>query len=99
MKYPRLKRLLAAALACCLLTGCTLTERLGAATSSEDQVETVTQNHEAGYFGLAYYTGEKINPVLSVSDMNRPLLDALYEGLFYLDNNFQPQPMLCESWA
>lgn len=98
MKYPRLKRLLAAALACCLLTGCTLTERLGAATSSEDSAETVVENHEAGYFGLAYYTGEKINPVLSVSDMNRPLLDALYEGLFYLDNTFQPQPMLCESW-
>ncbi|MDR3765782.1 MAG: ABC transporter substrate-binding protein [Butyricicoccus sp.] len=98
MKYPRLKRLLAAALACCLLTGCTLTERLGVATSSEDSAETVVENHGAGYFGLAYYTGEKINPVLSTSDMNRPLLDALYEGLFYLDNNFQPQLMLCESW-
>lgn len=100
MKYPRLKRLLAAAMACCLLTGCTLTERLtpGGGDSSEAGEEVVQENHGAGYFGLAYYTGENINPVLSVSDMNRALLDALYEGLFYLDNSFQPQPMLCESW-
>lgn len=97
MKFPRLKRLLAAALACCLLSGCTLTERLIPSSSQTEEEGTVSA-HEAGYFGLAYYTGEKINPVLSVSDMNQPLLDALYEGLFYLDDSFQAQPMLCESW-
>ena len=100
MNHPRLKRLLILALACCTLTGCTLTERLGDAASSSASQSTAQEEDppKAGYLGLAYYTGETINPVLSVSDLNRTLLDALYEGLFYLDNNFQAQPMLCDSW-
>lgn len=97
MNIQRLKRLLAAGLTISLLTGCTLTERLDAGdrgTASEPAIS----DHEAGYFGLAYYTGEQVNPVLSTSRINRVLVEALYEGMFYLDNTFQPQPMLCESW-
>lgn len=97
MKFPRLKRLFAGVMACCLLSGCTLTERIGSGDSSGQETPVVDE-HAAGYFGLAYYTGEKVNPVLSTSQINRILTEALYEGLFYLDNKFQPQPMLCESW-
>ena len=64
MKFPRLKRLFAGVLACCLLTGCTLTERIGSGDSSGQETPVVDE-HAAGYFGLAYYTGEKVNPVLS----------------------------------
>ena len=97
MKFLHVKRLLAAVLAGCLLTGCTLTERIGTGNGSDEQHE-IMDEHEAGYFGLAYYTGEKVNPVLSTSHINRVLTEALYEGMFYLDSKFQPQPMLCESW-
>ncbi len=97
MKKLRLKPLLAAVLVCGLLSGCTLTERLGVGDSSAD-TSSVAQSHSPDYLGLTYYTGEKINPVLSVSDMNQTLLGALYEGLFYLDNSFQAQPLLCDSW-
>ena len=98
MRFPRLKRLLAGLLACFLLTGCTLTERIGSGDVSGEEDPTVVDDHAAGYFGLAYYTGEKVNPVLSTSHTNRILAEALYEGMFYLDNKFQPQPMLCETW-
>lgn len=97
MKFQRLKRLLAAGLALCLLTGCTLTERLDEAGQGTDS-QPVVSDHAAGYFGLAYYTGEKVNPVLSTSRINRVLVEALYEGMFYLDDKFQPQPILCETW-
>ena len=100
MNFARLcKRLLAAALICGLLTGCTLTERLNSDSSSSADSSAAEDDHRAGYFGLAYYTGENVNPVLSVSSINRVLTEALYEGLFYLDNNFQPQPMLCDTWT
>lgn len=98
MNIEHLKRLLAAGLTLGLLTGCTLTERLDA--DSDPAVSTpAVSDHEAGYFGLAYYTGEQVNPVLSTSRINRVLVEALYEGMVYLDNTFQPQPILCESWA
>ncbi len=92
-----IKRFVALALSCVMLTGCTLTERLGSPDSS--QTDDIIQNENfANYFGLTYYAGENINPVLVKTDMNRVLVDALYEGMIYLDDNFKPQPMLCENW-
>lgn len=92
-----IKRFVALTLSCVMLTGCTLTERLGSADSS--QTDDIVQNENlANYFGLTYYAGENINPVSVKTDMNRVLVDALYEGMIYLDDNFKPQPMLCENW-
>lgn len=92
-----LKRFIALTLSCFMLTGCTLTERLGSPDSS--QTDNVIKNENlANYFGLTYYSGENINPVSVKTDMNRVLVDALYEGMIYLDDNFKPQPMLCENW-
>lgn len=97
MEFLKIKRLIALALSCCLLTGCTLTERLGSPDSSK--TDNLIENSElANYFGLTYYAGENINPVLVKTDLNRVLVDALYEGMIYLDEDFKPQPMLCEKW-
>ena len=50
------------------------------------------------FLGLAYYTEEPVSPVSSRSRINQLLLEALYEGLFMLDDNFKPVPVLCGSW-
>lgn len=65
-----------------------------------EPVETPAQEEEAlaGYFGLAYDKGEPVSPVSSRTRVNRILVEALYEGLFELDESFQPVPVLCESW-
>lgn len=97
MNIKRLKRLFAVGLALSLLTGCTLTERLDTGDKGAVSTPVVTE-HDAGYLGLAYYTGEAVNPIFTTSRINRVLVEALYEGLFYLDNSFQPRPMLCETW-
>ena len=87
-----------------LLSGCTpLTQ--GQTTGDEHAAQQDTQTdaqttpQSKSTFGLAYYANEKINPVLSVSRINRILCEALYEGLFVLDSNFTPQPMLCDTYS
>lgn len=92
------KRMAALLSIAALLTGCTLTERIG---ESEDtaQGEVQAESDGAGYFGLAYYASEKVNPVLSLSKINRILVEGLYEGLFVLDSGFVPQPVLCKTYT
>lgn len=80
-----------------LLEGCTLTERLEPAnTAQTDQIAQTEQNDR---IGLAYYSAEKVNPVTSMSDINAILCNALYEGLFVLDDTFTPQAVLCEEYT
>lgn len=94
----KFKRLCALLLGLCLLSGCTLTERLD--SQEDDSSQTVVEEEEGpGYFGLAYYTGEAVNPVFSTSKINQMLVECLYEGLFYLDNDMALQSLLCESWS
>lgn len=93
-----LKRTLALAMAAALLSGCTITERIGR-EEDDGQGQTQPSDGGPGYFGLAYYASEKVNPVLSVSKINRILVEALYEGLFVLDGSFQPQPVLCKTYT
>lgn len=98
----RMIRLAALMLTGVLLSGCTLTERLGSDTQEQSlqQEQPQEQNETSNNnFGMAYYEGENVNPVLSVSRINRLLCQALYEGLFQLDNQFQPQPVLCQSYS
>lgn len=90
------------AAACCLLagllSGCTLTERLDSAGSSLNTVITGTQA-EPATVSIAYYAAELVNPVTSVSVINRIVCEALYEGLFCLNDSFEPENVLCESYT
>lgn len=85
-----------------LLSGCTLTERLDSNVSSSHtdiaHSSNVTQDGQP-YFGLAYNSSELVNPVTSASKINRLLIEALYEGLFELDETFTPQPVLCDTYS
>lgn len=101
MYQKRLKKIfvraLAGILAALMLSGCTLTERL----ESEEKTGTVQHNtvKQENVIGLGYYSAEKVNPVTSMSDINAVLCNALYEGLFVLDDNFVPQKVLCEEYS
>ncbi|MGE4548032.1 MAG: ABC transporter substrate-binding protein [Intestinibacillus sp.] len=94
-----IKRALALLMITVLLAGCTITERIGGGDETPDSGQTASADREPGYFGLAYYASEKVNPVLSQSQINRILVEALYEGLFVLDDQFQPQPVLCKTYS
>lgn len=48
-------------------------------------------------FTLPYYPDDSLHPCLVVNQCNGDLSDLLYEGLFRLDSQYEPQPWLVDS--
>ncbi|MBS5151267.1 MAG: ABC transporter substrate-binding protein [Butyricicoccus pullicaecorum] len=98
VKYPILWRIAVCGTALSLLTGCTLTERLDTVPSGSIPNAASRAPHGAIDMALPYYTAEKVNPITSTSSINRIVCEALYEGVFVLNEQFQPEPLLCERY-
>ena len=100
----RLKRLLCLLFALLLLTGCV--DPHAAQTEETEQTESVsvpTGEDDADTtptaFGLAYVPEYGFNPYDCTCITNRPVLSLVYEPLFVVGNNFQPEPVLCDRFA
>lgn len=52
-----------------------------------------------GSFTLAYIVKYGLNPYTCMSLTNRPILSLMYESLFVLNNQFEPEPVLCKQFA
>lgn len=50
-------------------------------------------------FTLGIYSEFSLHPTLAANRANLTLAPLLYEGLFQLDETFQPVPVLCQSYA
>ena len=50
-------------------------------------------------FSLACDDSGTLDPLATTNSSNLALAGLVYEGLFALDENFEPQPVLCESWS
>ncbi len=90
-----LKRAAAGVLVLGLLSGCTLTERLD---KPSDGPIITNRPWAAGDLALPYYTAEKMNPITATSIINRVACEAIYEGLFSLNDQMQPEPVLAERY-
>lgn len=49
-------------------------------------------------FSLAYYADRSMNPLVSTDFTNRTLFSLIYQGLFSVDRNYNPVPILCRSY-
>ncbi len=49
-------------------------------------------------FTARYNSSYSFNPITGTNPDNMALIPLLYEGLFVLDENWTPQPVLCESY-
>lgn len=99
MKSTIKLRLAALGAALCLaLTGC------GGAPEPEDSAApeptaTATPAPTAAEFALACYPQAGFHPITGANRTNLNLAGLMYEGLFELDGQFEPQQVLCESYA
>ena len=82
-----------------LLSACELPGASTQPTESETppvESETPVQRAE---FSLACDDSDTLDPLATTDSSNLALAGLVYEGLFELDKNFEPQPILCESWS
>ena len=98
-------KILAIALAmACLLAGCWQEEPL---EEPEDVLPPFEEEKPEGEkelalperFALPYMPGRTLDPVDCPDGMQQVAGSLLYEGLFRLDGNFEPQPCLCISYT
>lgn len=48
---------------------------------------------------LTYYPNQTMNPLKSTDFTNRVLFSLMYQGLFSVDRNYNPEPMLCKEYS
>ena len=66
--------------------------------SSADQPEEAEPELPAA-FSLAYHKDHTLNPITCGEGLQQDVSALLYETLFQLDANFEPVPLLCESYS
>ena len=98
--------LLAAAL---LLSGCAAPYEEDPGVSWEEyqqsqtgQITEEAPQEEPGYpaaFSMAYHKGHTLDPITCGEGIQQDVAALLYEPLVQLDQNFEPVPLLCESWS
>ena len=102
----RLLSLLCAGLFLLPLTGCWEEEPddTGGALVPEELLEDSIQEEEPEVllplsFSLPYSADQTLDPVTCADGMQQVVGALLYEGLFQLDTQMEPQPRLCESYT
>ena len=65
-----------------------------AETSQQEQVERTSAS-----FAMPYNAAYGWDPFNCVGMENRAVMELMYESLFCLDNQFQPEPVLCKSYT
>ena len=97
MSVRRTATLLLAAALTFSLWGCTAGET--GPTPSAWSEPTPSQQVQTLPFALAYDPTASLHPITSQSQVNLDLAGLVYEGLYELDRNFEPQPVLARSAA
>lgn len=65
---------------------------------SEVVEETESGDMLATSFALPYLSSQTLDPVACLDGVQQTVGSLLYEGLFVLDESFEPQPMLCTAF-
>ena len=97
--------LLLLAVICGLFSGCASEEEEeyvptgGALLMEGDDPDTfLAGEEEPQIFSLAYNPDRSLNPLIGYSFNNRVLFSLMYQGLFALDSNAKPWPILCSNY-
>ena len=91
----------ALALTLSLLTGCAQIDEVEEPLfpAEEEPVPEETSAALPSVFSLPYLAGQPLNPLTCPDGMQQTVASLLYEGLFHLDTQLEPQPLLCASYT
>lgn len=64
----------------------------------DDPNDFIIQEEKVQELTLAYYPDRSMNPLIGVNITNRVLMSLIYQGLFAVDSNNNPTPILCSQW-
>lgn len=87
-----MKKILSALLMMIFLVSCT-------SETIEGINPPTTTKAEKLAMGVPYLASEKLNPITTSSTVNMNLSGLIYEGLFVLDKNLLPMPVLCSTYT
>lgn len=97
--------ILCAAMLLGLFTGCAAEDTpyvpTGDALAPEDADVNATipdENTEIQEFSLAYYSKYSMNPIIATDYTNRSLFSLIYQGLFFINSQNEPVPILCKNY-
>lgn len=97
-----MKRLLAILLLVCLLTGCSTQPDAYIPTGGGFDEDTVTsapvQTPTPTELRLAYDKNGSFHPYTATDLNNRSLLSLVYQGLFAINDSYEPTPILCKNY-
>lgn len=96
-----MKRLLALLAIVCLLAGCTEQSPYiptGDGFLSDEQPSSSAPVSDTDEVRLSYNRSASLNPYQATDLHNRSLLSLIYQGLFAIDADYQPTPILCSSY-
>lgn len=87
-----------------LLSGCAIDNGIDAmptenmAATENIEPSSAPEVQERGGFGLSYLSEYGLNPYLCAATANRAIFSLLYESYFTVTEEFQAEPVLCESF-
>ena len=97
------KKIIRAAAAILVLTVALSFAFSGCSNKKDGGDETTTMPPEAveavQTLKLPYSKGDKLNPFTATSMLNQQLMPLIYDGLFALDKNYTPQPLLASNYS
>lgn len=64
----------------------------------QDLEEYLAEEKEPQEMSLAYYPDRSMNPLIGNNITNRVLFSLIYQGLFAVDRNNEPYPILCSAY-
>lgn len=103
-----MKRIISLFLSCVLVLGCFTGcqnhdgayEPTGDALVMEGQTNVTSPvDNTVKELKLTYYPDKSMNPLISTDFTNRVLFSLIYQGLFCVDRNYNPEPMLCKTYS
>ncbi len=69
------------------------------AYTPEEAADVEEISHAAQIFTLPYLSSQTLDPIACPDGVQQVIGSLLYEGLFTLDEHFEPQPLLCSSYS